>query len=71
MDKQQKTILRQNRTNTRRRNQIRLLVDKIMKDNNLKSIMQVRKFLRDNKNRDLNKNKIEKTKENHKPIGQY
>ncbi len=61
MDKQQKTILRQNRTNTRRRNQIRLLVDKIMKDNNLKSIMQVRKFLRDNKTRDINKNKIKKT----------
>ena len=32
-----------------------------MKDNNLKSIMQVRKFLRDNKTRDINKNKIKKT----------
>ncbi len=36
-----------------------------MRDNNLKSIMQIRKFLRNNKNIDLNKNKIIKTKENY------
>ncbi len=44
---------------------MRLLLEKIMKDNNLTSIMQIRKFLRDNKNRDLNKSKITKTQENH------
>lgn len=65
MDKQQKTILRQNRINIRRRNNNRLLAQKIMRDNNFKSIMQIRKILRDNKNKDLNKNKIEKTNENY------
>lgn len=63
MDKLQKMLLRQNRTNTRRRKQINKLVQKFMQDNNLKSIMQIRKFLRDNKNRDLNKSKIIKTNE--------
>lgn len=65
MDKQQKMLLRQNRTNTRLRNQRNRFIQKIMRDNNLKSIMQTRKFLRDNKTRDINKNKIEKTKENY------
>lgn len=65
MDKQQKALIRETRRNQRRRNQINKLVQKFMQDNNLKSIMQIRKFLRDNKNRDLNKNKIEKTKENY------
>ena len=61
MDKQQKTILRQNRTNTRRTKQRNIFLQKFMQDNNLKSIMQIRKFLRNNKNIDLNKNKIKKT----------
>lgn len=34
-----------------------------MRDNNLIKAMQTRKFLRDNKNRDLNKSKIIKTNE--------
>ena len=34
-----------------------------MRDNNLTKAMQTRKFLRDNKNIDLNKNKIIKTNE--------
>ena len=32
-----------------------------MRDNNLTKPMQTRKFLRDNKTRDINKNKIKKT----------
>ena len=63
LEKQQKTILRQNRTNTRRTNQRNKYFQKLMRDNNLTKAMQTRKFLRDNKNRDLNKNKIIKTKE--------
>ena len=65
LERQQKTIQRENRTNTRLRNQRRLLLQKFMQDNNLKSIMQIRKFLRDNKNRGLNKSKIEKINENY------
>lgn len=61
MDKQQKMLLRQNKTNTRLRNQRNRFIQKIMRDNNLKSIMQTRKFLRDNKTRDINKSKIKKT----------
>jgi hypothetical protein len=40
------------------------ILEKYMKDNNLTKAMQTRKFLRDNKTRDISKNKIEKTKEN-------
>lgn len=61
MDKQQKMLLRQNKTNTRLRNQRNRFIQKIMRNNNLKSIMQTRKFLRDNKTRDINKSKIKKT----------
>lgn len=61
MDKQQKMLLRQNRTNTRLRNQRNRFIQKIMRDNNLKSIMQIRKFLKDSKSLSLNKNKIKKT----------
>lgn len=60
-----KMIQKKDRTNIRRRNQMRLLLQKFMKDNNLKSIMQIRKFLRNNKNIDLNKNKTINKKENY------
>ena len=65
LEREHKTVQRQSRTITRIRNQKRLLVQRIMLDNNLKSIMQIRKFLRNSKNRVLNKSKIEKTNENH------
>lgn len=61
----QNDFKRQNRVNIRRRNNNRLLAQKIMRDNNLKSIMQIRKFLRNNKNIDLNKNKTINKKENY------
>lgn len=63
LEKQQKMLLRQNRTNTRLRKQRQRLVQKSIRDNNFKSIMQIRKILRDNKTRDINKNKIKKTNE--------
>ena len=63
MDKQQKALIRETRRNQRLRNQRQRFVQKFMRDNNLKSIMQIRKILRDNKTRDINKNKIEKTNE--------
>ena len=58
MDKQQKTILRQNRTNTRRTNQRNKYFQKLMRDNNLTKAMQTRKFLRNSKNRVLNKKQV-------------
>lgn len=61
MDKQQKALIRQNRINTRRTNQRNKYFQKLMRDNNLTKPMQTRKFLRDNKTRDINKNKIKKT----------
>lgn len=58
MDKQQKALIRQTRRNTRLRNQRRLLLQKIIRDNNLKSVMQTRNFLRNSKNRVLNKKQV-------------
>ena len=58
MEKQQSTIKRQVRRNTRLRNQRRLLLQKVMRDNNLKSVMQTRNFLRNSKNRVLNKKQV-------------
>ncbi len=46
MDKQQKVLIRQNRTNTRLRNQRNRLLQKIMRDNNLTKAMQTRKYLK-------------------------
>lgn len=61
LEKQQKIVISKDRTITRFRRQRNEFVKKIMRDNNLKSIMQIRKFLKDNKNINLNKNKIKKT----------
>ncbi len=58
MEKQQSTIKRQVKRNTRLRNQRRLLLQKVMRDNNLKSVMQTRNFLRNSKNRVLNKKQV-------------
>lgn len=58
IEKQQSTIKRQVRRNTRLRNQRRLLLQKVMRDNNLKSVMQTRNFLRNSKNRVLNKKQV-------------
>ena len=46
MDKQQKALIRQTRRNQRLRNQRRLLLQKIMRDNNLTKAMQTRKYLK-------------------------
>ena len=62
MEKQQSTIKRQVKRNTRLRNQRRLLLQKVMRDNNLKSVMQTRNFLRNNKNRALNKKQVSEEK---------
>ena len=61
MDKQQKALIRETRRNQRLRNQRNKYFQKLMRDNNLTKPMQTRKFLRDNKTRDINKNKIKKT----------
>lgn len=58
MDEQQKVLIRQTRRNQRLRNQRRLLLQKVMRDNNLKSVMQTRNFLRNSKNRVLNKKQV-------------
>ncbi len=46
MDKQQKALQRQIRTNTRLRRQRQRLMQKIMRDNNLTKAMQTRKYLK-------------------------
>ena len=46
MDKQQKALQRQIRTNTRLRKQRQRLMQKIMKDNNLTKTMQLKKHLK-------------------------
>lgn len=61
MDKQQKALIRETRRNQRRTNQRNKYFQTLMRDNNLTRAMQTRKFLRDNKTRDINKNKIKKT----------
>ncbi len=58
MDKQQKALIRQTRRNQRLRNQRNRLLQKVMRDNNLKSVMQTRNFLRNSKNRVLNKKQV-------------
>ncbi len=58
MEKQQKALIRQTRTNTRLRNQRNKFFQKLMRDNNLTKAMQTRKFLRNSKNRVLNKKQV-------------
>ena len=65
MEKQQKALIRQTRTNTRLRNQKNKFFQKLMRDNNLTKAMQTRKFLKDNKTKSLNKSKIEKKQESY------
>ena len=65
MEKQQKALIRQTRTNTRLRNQRNKFFQKLMRDNNLTKAMQTRKFLKDNKTKSLNKSKIEKKQESY------
>ncbi len=55
LEKQQKIVISKDRTITRFRRQRNEFVKKIMRDNNLKSIMQIRKFLKDSKIKEMKK----------------
>ncbi len=68
MEVQQKTIKRQVKRNTRLRNQRNRLLQKVMRDNNLKSVMQTRSFLRNSKNRVLNKKQVPEEQHNFKSL---